>query len=129
MKTVYFIVSLETCRLGDSEALSFFDLTRQKQPLKVMQLLKNRLRLVGSSQTFPEIIPELRNLLAQEAKITNQISFMPYSKAHLCTHLSVRILIYPQPHHTVIPTGRGWTMPILEEKKNSKKKRREGMTF
>lgn len=90
MNTAYFSVSLETFRLGDSEAVSFFALTRQKQPLKITQFLKNRLRLVWSDQTFPEIIPKLCNPLAQEA--TNQISFMPYSKAHSCTHLSVHIL-------------------------------------
>lgn len=128
MKTVYFSVSLETFRMGDSEAVSSFDLTRQKQPLKVTQLLKNRLRLLGSGQTLPEIIPELRNPLAQEAKTTNQISFMPYSKAHLCTHLSVHILTCPQPHHTVILLAE-FGLCQYWRKKEQQKEKKEGMTF
>ena len=83
-----------------------------------MQFLKNRLRLVGSGQTFPEIIPDLHNPLAQEA--TNQISFMPYRS--LCTHLSVHILAWPQPHQTVILPAEVGLCQCWRKKEQQKEK-------
>lgn len=92
-----------------------------------MQFLKNRLRLEGSGQTFPEITPELGNPLAQEVK-PNQISFMPYSKAHLCTHLSVHILTCPQPHLTGILLAEAGLRQYWRKKEQQKEKK-EGITF
>lgn len=71
---------------------------------------------MASGQTLPEIIPELYNPLAQEAKTANQISFMPYSKAHLCTHLCVHILTCQWSYWQRLDYAN------VEGKKNSKKK-------
>lgn len=86
---------------------------------------------MGSGQTFPEIIPQLCDPLAQEEKTTtNQISFMPYSKAHVCSHTSVYTFSHTHSFITWLSYWhRGWTAPGVQEKKggkkNSKKKRKE----
>lgn len=119
MKTVYFSPSKEAFRLGDSETVSFFDLTTQKQPLKVMQFLKNRQRLAGRAQSFPEIVSRVPSHSC--TTVQNQMNFMPHSKAHLCTHLRVHSHL-PTASPLSDPIGRHWTIPILEEKRTAKRK-------
>lgn len=128
LKTVYFSVSLETFRLGDSEAVSFFDLTRQNQPLKVMQFLKNRLRLVGSGQTFPEIIPELCNPLAQEARQQTR-SASCHTARRICAHTSV--YTFSHAHSLTTPWSylAGVGLCQYWRKKEQQKEKKEGMTF
>lgn len=125
MKRVYFSPSQEAFRLGNSKTVSFFDLTIQKQLLKVLQFLKNRLRLAGRAQSFPEMVPELRHTLAQQGK-TRLTSC--HTARLICAHTSAYIPTCPQPPHSAILLVEVGLCQYWQKKEQQKEKK-EGMTF
>lgn len=90
-----------------------------------MQFLKNRLRLVGTAQSFPEMAPELRHTLAQQGK-TRLTSC--HTARLICAHTSAYIPTCPQPPHSVILLAE---MVLYQywQKKDQQKEKEEGMAF
>lgn len=88
-----------------------------------MQFSKNRLRLAGRAQSFPEIASRAPSHSC--TTVQNQINLMPCSKAHLCTHVSV---------HSHLPTASPLLLAEVGlcqywKEKEQQEEKEEGMTL